>query len=493
VLFDLDSTASLPEEYDVCIAGGGAAGITLALELMGGGLDVCVLEGGGREPTDRSQDAYRGRCDAPLADGYLDGSRLRFLGGTTNHWLGTWMALDRIDFEPREWVSESGWPFVREELEPYYRRAAERFGLNDDLLEARPIFGATESTDLETKAFVRRATRFGTDLAPPIEAAPDVALVLNANLVRIAVDRDGRRVHSFDVASYDGRRHSIRADKYVLALGGIENARMLLASRDVLRQGIGNEHDRVGRCFVEHPVFPVGAISGTPDLNTYLTDELGRSALRLSDAAQRRHRLLNCNLAFALVPQVEDVRHQLLRDVEWRRLRPFLEERMPPLRSLSSTRRARPLHHLPAFAIRPEARPVPESRLFLDETRHDAFGVPRLHLSWKLTPDVITAVLETARLVGVELGRLGIGRLQVDVAALRRGVQSPGYHHMGTTRAHHDPRLGVVDAECRVHGLENLFVAGSSVFPNSGAANPTYTLVALAIRLADRLKDSAAA
>jgi len=210
--------------------------------------------------------------------------------------------------------------------------------------------------------------------------------------------------------------------------------------------------------------------------------------LRLVDEEQRRLRLLNCTLAIGLVPRVDDIRHQLLRDVAWRRLEPRLRERHGGRLTGSADSRERALYHTPAFHFRPESPPLEASRVTLDPASRDRFGLPRLHLSWRMSSDVIRTILETAKSIGRELGRLGVARLRLDVEGLQAMIHSPGFHHMGTTRAHEDPRFGVVDPDCRVHGVENLHVAGSSVFPTGGAANPTFTLVALAIRLADRLR-----
>jgi choline dehydrogenase-like flavoprotein len=320
-----------------------------------------------------------------------------------------------------------------------------------------------------------------------------VVLMLHANLVHIALTANGQRVGSFRVATYDGRLFEIHAEHYVLALGALENARLLLVSNDVHPGGVGNAHDLVGTHFMDHPVFPVGAITGTDNASVLTDPDAGSWLLQLSEEQQREHGLLNCTMAIGLVPQVEDTRYQLLRDVAWKRLEPHLSERVdgrPVAHGVPSPTPAS--HYLPAFHFRPEVPPLSASRVMLDRASRDQFGMSRLRLEWRTTPQVIRTVLDTGRLVGRELGRLGLGRLRMDIDALRDMVYSPGFHHMGTTRAHDDQARGVVDRNCRVHDVENLFVSGSSVFPTSGASNPTLTLVALALRLADHLGGPAA-
>jgi choline dehydrogenase-like flavoprotein len=133
-----------------------------------------------------------------------------------------------------------------------------------------------------------------------------------------------------------------------------------------------------------------------------------------------------------------------------------------------------------------EQAPNPDSRVVLSRER-DALDCPRVALCWRTSPLDKRTAHRAREIFGEELWRAGAGRLQSSLEgegkpwpARLRGAR----HHMGTTRMHSDPRRGVVDANCRVHGIANLYVAGSSVFPTSGAANPTLTIVALALRLA---------
>lgn len=479
-------------EADLCIAGAGAAGITLALELAGPGTSVVLLEGGGERRSVPSQELYAGTCDEPLAGAYPKASRLRHLGGTTNHWLGACLTLDPIDFTARDWMPDSGWPFERTELEPYYLRAAEVLGIGPPAFDDPdpPLF---EGSIVGLKQVQGRATRFGIEYREPLEAAPDLRLLLHANVVRVGLAENAGSVEQLDVATLRGTRFAVRAKHYVLALGGIENSRMLLVSDDVQAGGVGNGHDLVGRYFMDHTGFPLAEVC-VSDRDRTLVDyrPRGGRVIRVDEATQRRHRLLNCGLLFDLIPEIEDTRHFLLRDGAWKRLEPYLDEtsgRLP-----KSSVLGRLAHHASGedklfyrrFNLQPEQPPTPNSRVTLGR-EEDPFGNRRVHLAWSLPDEMYRTARLTAELFAEDLGRRGLGRVAVDVEALEGAVYQPGFHHMGGTRMHVDPRRGVVDARCRVHGVDNLYLAGSSVFPTSGYANPTFTLVALTLRLADHL------
>lgn len=488
---DVDDGAVL--ETDLCIAGAGAAGITLALQFAGTGTDVVLLEGGGERRSQRSQSLYAGTCEAPIHDNYLLGSRLRLLGGTTNHWIGACLALDPNDMEARDWVPDSGWPIDRAELDPYYLRATRVLGIEPfHMAEDLPLY---DGSRVVFKHLRVRPTRFGSEYRPALEAAANLRLLLHANVVRVSLVENGGRVDRLQVAATGGRRFTVRARNVVLALGGIENSRMLLISDDVQAGGIGNQHDLVGRYFMDHPDFPLAEIC-ISDQDWTLGDNpheasRGRRAYRLGEDVQRRHRLLNCLMSVGTVPLIEDTRHALLRNVAWQRLEPYLKQRGGVPDSSMLDRLGRTITgderlYYRRFSLRPESPAKYHSRVTLGE-QEDPFGNRRPHLSWLPPPEVYDTVRRTTELFALEVGRRGLGRVALDLGALERQTYSPGFHHMGGTRMHDDPRHGVVDRHGRVHGVENLYLAGSSVFPAAGYANPTFTIVALALRLADHL------
>ncbi len=480
-------------ETDLCVAGAGAAGISIALEFLRSGHSVALLEAGGFDRDPSSQALYKGHIEPPLANLYLEASRLRYFGGTTNHWLGTCRPLDEIDFEARDWVPHSGWPISRATLDPYYRRALSVGRIETELDPSAPLV-ADETSRIRTVSFHVKPLRFGIEYRAVLVESPDIDLHLHANVVEVALAGNGRSVDHLEVASSAGKRFEVRAKHFVLALGGIENARLLLVSDNIHRRGVGNDHDQVGRYFMDHPVFPVASVC-THRADGPLTDShRGENpalfqCYRVSDAEQAASAMSNCWFGFDLVPQVEDTREQLLSGRAWKAIERFLEpeENAGPVPRIADWAEGSSELFFRRIDIRPEQIPNPESRITLADTV-DRFGKRRAHLAWRLTEDDFRTARRAVELLGEELGRFGLGRARLEPGIRLEDSYSPGFHHMGSTRMQADPKRGVVDRDCRVHGVENLHVAGSSVFCTSGYANPTLTLIALALRLADRLK-----
>jgi choline dehydrogenase-like flavoprotein len=462
-------------ETDVCVVGAGAAGIALVRELSGRPFRVLLLESGGLEEDPATQDLYRGTV---FGRNYfqLDVCRKRRFGGSTWCWQGLCRPLDPIDFEARDWVPHSGWPFGAETLRPYYERAQEvllleRFAYaGADWADPDPPLPFVGDT-MRSGVFQVAANRLGELYREDVEKAPNVDTFLFANVV--GIEAAAGRVQRLRVATLAGNSFSVLPRCVVLATGGIENARLLLVS------GLGNQNDLVGRYFMEHPHVVAGAFlpsSAELSLGFYRARRRGRvevaGYLATTDAVQRRERLLSsCSF---LAPQAP------LPDFEVA-LASVVQEMDRP--------QAQPAGHAVFFMNELEQAPNPASRVRLSEDK-DALGVPRVQLEWRLSAVDKISARRTHEVLARALGRAGLGRLQIMLSEDDH-VWPPelggGRHHMGTTRMNADPRLGVVDPDGRVHGLDNLYVAGSSVFPTGGAANPTLTLVALALRLADHL------
>ncbi len=476
-------------ETDVCVIGAGAAGLTLARELAGAPFRVALLESGGFDPDPPTQALYRGRVHGRRYF-TLDACRSRQFGGSTNCWQGLCRPLDPIDFEARDWVPHSGWPFQAAALAPFYVRAQQVLRLEDFAYDAgrwatpehAPLPFASGA--IESRVFQVAPTRMGELYRDEITGARNVDTWLFANAVEIETDAEARSVRSVRVATLDGNSFPVRARLFVLATGGIENARLLLASNRVQQAGLGNGNDLVGRFFMEHPHVVAGAFlrSGSAvSLSFYRAREAGRvklaGYLAGSDALQREERLLAFSAFLAQEAALPDFERALGRVVYE-----------------GDVAGGEPVSRAVFFMNEIEQAPNPNSRVRLGEER-DALGMPRVRLEWRLSSIDKQSIRRSHLILGRELGRAGLGRLQLMLS--EDEYEWPpelggGRHHMGTTRMHEDPKQGVVDAEGRVHGLANLFVAGSSVFPTGGAANPTLTLVALALRLADRLKEEMA-
>ncbi|MDH3644748.1 MAG: GMC family oxidoreductase [Gammaproteobacteria bacterium] len=514
-------------EADVCVVGAGAAGVVLARQLMRQGNTVCLLEAGGFDFEADTQDLFRGENRGMSYYDLVD-SRLRFFGGTTNIWGGRCALLDPVDFRRRTWVPHSGWPIDASDLEPYYQLVHEELGLGevcyDDRLwseigEAAPAFDP-ERFATRFWRFDDLKERFSAQRSDDVLRSDKVQVLLHANLTHIQATANAASVEHVKVQSLQGVSALVSARHFVLAGGGIENARMLLVSNDVEANGIGNRHDQVGRYFMEHPHGRAGKLTGD-------------GAYALWAAFRKRFRNGKPDLAPVLVPsEVAQEREGILNTALTLKAQRNPERGVPLSRqayqslkhSMAPTRRGRGLWHfyraarnIPArtlrpsvgwarnklglagiyFMIRAEQAPNPDSRVTLSPER-DALGVARADLRWQLSAIDKHTIRSLVDMLDAELSRLGIGTVHGSAWLEDPGNEWPvdgtvgnhpigGYHHMGATRMAEDPRTGVVDGNCKVHGYSNLHIAGSSVFATAGWANPTLTILALAQRLGDHL------
>jgi choline dehydrogenase-like flavoprotein len=514
---DVPTSATIP--CDVCIVGAGAAGITMARSLAGTRHRVVVLESGGLDFEDRVQRLEQGSVSGLEYD--VESSRLRYFGGSTNHWAGMSRPLDPEDFEIRDWIAHSGWPFARTDLDPYYANAQRicdlgpfRYDLEWWLKRLSGVRPLIDNDTIRTALFqIGPGTRFGEKYRSELRRATNVQVLLHANAVNVRSDE--ARVRGVDVATLAGNRFAVDAGIVVLALGGLESPRLLLASQDTNPAGLGNDRDLVGRFFMDHPHVVLGRLvladrAPDPELSFFVGVPFARAGL----LAMEPPRTLLGALAFTprvaralglqgwsatLFPiegdderdsgtvrdagsaQVSDAAiDALVGDIEGRSAVPRPTHEVETL----SGGRTEVSNEFALF-VRSEQTPNPESRVTLT-SETDELGVPRLDLHWALTDDDWSQMRRGVDVLAREVGRMGLGRVQRDP-----GMPTEvgyGSHHSGTTRMHDDPAQGVVDADGQVHGVENLFVAGSSVFPTGGFANPTLTIVALALRLADRVK-----
>ncbi len=497
-------------EADVCVVGAGAAGITLARRLASSSLRVVVLESGGYDLDPDIQSLYAGDADAP-SPYYLDGSRLRYFGGSTNHWAGFCRPLDSTDFEARPWVPARGWPIDPASLVGYYRAAQAdcEIGPFDYDGESwvrrigRDAFHTLPLGDHFSTSIIQYSppTLFGKRYGGELERASNIRVLLYSNAVN--VDAEDRLVTGVDVQAWRASQFRVEARATVLACGGVENARLLLASNAKRPRGVGNERDLVGRYFADHPILETGEIALRDGLSLELYagwragETAGQGVVVLTPSAMAKGGLLNGG--FFLFPHFTDEQSdafQALLEIARKtragetpedlgsRLATILRDLDdvvgPAVRRL--LRRGRRVSSL-QLRLFSEQAPNPDSRVTLDTAR-DALGMPRAKLDWRLSEIDRRSFEESFALLGRAFGAAQLGRIRYDLAEART---AGGFHHMGTTRMSDDPAQGVVDANCRVHGLGNLYVAGSSVFPTTGCSNPTLTIVALARRLADHL------
>jgi choline dehydrogenase-like flavoprotein len=535
-------TRQLPQGHSInttiCIIGGGAAGLSIALELDSLGIPCCVLESGGFDPDDATRDLYRG-FDTGLPYQFADGCRSRFLGGSSNCWGGWCRPLDPWDFEQRSWIPHSGWPFGARELAGYYRRAQAVLKLGPDNFSPAYWEQAIARSDClrlplpsgrvrDTISQFSPPVRFGKLYRRDLARARNAQVYLYANATEIETDPLATRVQRVAVATLSGKRLSVNAQHYVLASGGIENARLLLASNRIEAAGVGNGRDLVGRYFMDHPRIQAGnVVFARPWARNKLFDikyhYMNRAVsaggihvaaqLALTQPVLARERLLNARVWFnSVFPGEGSAAARAL----FRCKQATLKKEQPGWnwRADAATMAAHPLDTLGygltrlvqprclirqvRFQIIVEPEPDPDSRVTLARGSRDALGMPRVSIDWRLGSNVQRTFDRTLAILAEEL-RLG-GVASADPGPAIEGGPWPAtlepegtWHHMGTTRMHRDPRHGVVDADCRVHGLANLYIAGSSVFPTAGANFPTITLTALALRLADHLAGVVAA
>jgi choline dehydrogenase-like flavoprotein len=511
-------------ETDVCIIGAGAAGITLAREFSGSPFRVTVLESGGFQYETGTQALYEGpSVGLPYAD--LNVPRLRFFGGTTNHWGGICRPFEDADFEAREGIPYTGWPIKKDDIDPFYGRAVGVVRLPSqewDLGHWAPD-GALAPLRLRSDRIVSRVAQeveadlrsFGEGYRDELRSAPNVTVYLHANVTGVDADDPGRTATSARVATLAGNRFSVRAKVFVLATGAVENARVLLVSNERYPGGLGNQNGLVGRFFLEHPRFLGGFIvpSGPhPNLGFYENHRVGGALVRGYLASSKSFQLaeglldlqIRLELGYGDAPEdaADFARHvmTLAKDLDsWQKIAipgppvpiPYLDVIREALDSPEDTYKyLRGRVETIGVTTRIEQAPNPDSRVVLLRER-DQLGMQRVALDWRLSEVDKRNVRRTLELLGAEVGRTGIGRVKIlygeDDSEWPDDLGG-GQHHMGTTRMSDDPKQGVVDRDCRVHGMSNLFVAGSSVFPTPGGATPTLTLVALAIRLADHLK-----
>jgi choline dehydrogenase-like flavoprotein len=530
-------------QSDICIVGAGAAGISLALQFEHGPQNILVLESGGRRSHSASQALNRGSLAGTLPHPPPHRFRRRGFGGATAIWGGRCVPFDPIDFAHRPWMPGTPWPIAYEALLPYYEHAAKLCEIGDFDFAAksgfRPVLPGFRQGHFTQTSMERFScpTHFGARYGARLEAATNITVLLHATVLEIRTTSDGCAASSLSVATLAGRRFTVQAKSFVLATGGLEVPRLLLASRDHQPQGIGNASGLVGRCYMTHLAGTIGAVvlppqTPAPFLGYEVSDDGVYCRRRFALTPDSQH-ALRCGNAIARLhhPRLSDPAHrsgalsavQLAKPLvsfEYRTRLGTLtgREMLGHLRNLAQdfsgatrfaghwlSRHCLATRKYPSLAVSPRQGPYsldlhaeqaanPQSRITLGQDR-DALGVQKINIDWRCT-DTDTHTLRSAlAALSEDFAKSGCAALLYDPAELETMILREGAyggHHIGTARMAASPRDGVVDSSCRVFGMRNLFIAGSAIFSTSSQANPTLTLVALALRLADELKKTVA-
>lgn len=504
----------------VCIVGAGAAGLTLACHLRRRNIPVCVVEAGGFRFNRATQDLA---CGASTGLPYEVGStRFRFFGGSTNAWGALLRPISAHCFSRRKWLGDACWPFERHVLDPYYDKAYGFLEVERDHEDGQSRLDCVERSSrnqftaidkrLETRISpVARRSIFKDKAKPLLAADADGNLLLNANAVEIescSTSREAKRLH---LKTLCGKRLTCRAKIFILCMGGIENARLLLLSHGKHSEGLGNAHDLVGRYFMDHPRYFCGRLhpaNGQRRLQFYdptyrFNDMPSVASLSVTPDVQQRKELLDARLYLFPVYRGHD--EESFNELVW------LKWKLRATRSLDlrGINLGKILRRAPSLALATaghllrkdvllthyaightlETAPDRNSRVTLTSTR-DALGSNCVRVDWRLGSREKQTIDHAQKTLGDVVEANGIGRVEPEAITHANGqtTAKSSWHHMGTTRMDADPKKGVVDADCRLHESGNLYVAGSSVFPTAGDDVPTLTIVALAIRLADHLE-----
>ena len=575
-LFDLseiESGASL--DCDLVIVGGGPAGLAIAREFFAAPQRVLIIESGGFAESAETEalnkvENVEGWTEAQAQkrvefhganakkwshanQGF--GVRCRVLGGSTQAWAGKSALFDDMDFEARPWAPRSGWPINRAALEPYFDRAAAFLNLGPNIYDEglwRQIPGGAPKIRPDPKVlrsffwqFARLRIdqfdllRVGQEFAR--EQAENIQVLLNATVVQVLTDETGQAFDGVEIAGAAGKRVRIRAKAGILSASAIENARLLLASRAVHKNGLGNQHDLVGRFLMDHPgariarfrVEDIPKVAGRFGFYGVPHDKgvsMYMHGLAPSRETQEQRQMLNCAVYMMEERAPDDPWDSMKRLLQRKSTSPLSDMKAvagsPGLLAKGLGRRAFQSklvpdfvktfvtnqlirfnpnfvvqefqtgglpHKLKGFVVDAitEQLPDSENRVTLSDSV-DALGVPLARARWRVGEDSRRTLANLGRLLAEEFSRVGLPApvLEDWVAEDRVGdaVIIDMAHTAGTTRMSDDPKTGVVDANCQVHGVAGLYVAGASVFPTSGHANPTLMIVTLAVRLADFLK-----
>lgn len=532
--------SGIEKQHDLCVVGSGVAGMLLVTELAQTYKDICIVESGAWKPDDDTQLLYAlNSVGYPIRKHYQ--SRIRYFGGSCNIWAGRAMIYNEIDFMPRPWLDSVSWPLDFAELDRFYASGARYLNLpsyeklkaenwESKLSDFEMSLFRSGNFKANVSLFAKAPARFGykTKYYKALRSSPGVTLYINSNVVNLHLNEVLSRVARVDVACLNGARYAIKARTVVLACGGLENTRILMASDKQMPRGIGNQNGLLGCYYMDHPRAVFGRVKLTNKikldhlLGMPVTGGKMQLGIALSDKIQAEDGLLNNYLSLEpcysigsmeLYESFVKLMKRLLRKGYSGKRFDFKNQQMaevPEMIYLLTPKELLPhfmyytyykyshmaksiftnLTHL-SIVNYSEQEPNIASRVYLSDEK-DKLGMRKLVLDWKISNRSFNSSLRLMRLLDGHLRGYGAGHIEQDLTEIEELPYTDASHHLGTTRMSADPKTGVVDANCQVHGVNNLYIAGSSVFPTAGHANPTLTIAAMSLRLADYLKKLAA-
>ena len=477
MLHDFNHLNNIVSKYDTCVVGSGPAGITLALKLAASGDKVLLLEAGELSYSEQSQELYD--CESVGHDAWPKYTRLRYFGGTSNHWSGRCRPFETADFQKRTINGLPGWPIRYSELKPYLSEAMK-------ILDLDPQEGFTPINKKPTlkdhfypDAFAQSPpTRFNSKYIAQITASEKIDCFINATAVDLKLNSSHQTVSHIEVANYNGATVSVKAGRFILCLGGIETPRFMLNCNRQVKTGIGNGSDMIGRCFMEHLNVPIGSFLYREPEN------FSKLQFFTDDEFCQKSRIGRSNITMSIVSSVKSYGRTKAIKTFFKNLacQMKIEEKVQFISDFKCP-------GMGNISTLVEQAPNLDSRVRLGNGT-DSLGLRKAQLDWQISSYDQNTIRQAAVTMAKQFSTAGLGQIKLadfildPELAIKFGHHA---HHMGTTRMSDDPHYGVVDQNSKVHGLDNLYIAGSSVFSTGGACNPTMPIIQLCLRLADHL------
>jgi choline dehydrogenase-like flavoprotein len=511
-LKDFSSNSIL--EYDICVVGSGPAGISVAKQLLDTDHRIAILESGGLDPEAEYQELNEGK-NSGSSFLSLDSSRLRCFGGAGKLWAGHCAPFKSTEFNKKPFIPLSGWPISFSDLKTYYKQAAKMLGISYEKFYDKSFLGNT-FTEKSFKEFNRDNSFISAnvlqysnvnnrDLAEKyrmdFEFSINTDVIFHSTVTQLNLTNNAKGVDSVSIADLNANKAIIKAKIFVLACGALENPRILLMSDKIYKKGIGNSNGFVGSCFMSHPgVGGIAQVHKTSSEECISYDKKNNSYgvfFEISSNERSKQEILRHS--FGLTPYKD------LLDRHTYTSGKFFSEGIKLFKNfnlISSIKKfvceikdLREQEYSPknwSLGVGIEQPPRLSNNLKLHTTKDD-LGMPKINMHWdnigKIEKDTI---VKSVKIMARELGLLGTGKIKFTNALLSGEsykIDDPINHHIGTTRMSDSSKTGVVDKNCKVFGISNLYIAGSSVFSTSSIVNPTYTIVALSLRLGKYIKN----